>query len=154
MKQTFTYIATALLSLIAFGSQAQEVKELKKEIRKEVNLQVENGVKTVTITTTENGVVTEEIYAGEAAEAKLAEFESQTGEVREEVNVIENNGEKTVTITKTVNGETTVEVYTGAEADSKLKEMNVEPTKVARPQKEAMKMEKQEIRKIETIKKN
>ena len=91
MKQTYTFIATAVLSLMAFGSQAQEVKEVKKEIRKEVNLQEENGEKTLTITTTENGKVTEEVYKGEAAEAKLAEFETKEGEVREEVNVIENN---------------------------------------------------------------
>ena len=62
MKQTYTFIATAVLSLMAFGSQAQEVKEVKKEIRKEVNLQEENGQKTLTITTTENGKVTEEVY--------------------------------------------------------------------------------------------
>ena len=153
MKQTYTYIATAVLSLMAFGSQAQEVKEVKKEIRKEVNLQEENGQKTLTITTTENGKVTEEVYKGEAAEAKMAEFETKEGEVREEVNVIENNGEKTVTITKTVNGQTTVEVLTGAEADAKLKEMNMQ-TNEARPQKEGMKIEKQQIRKIESIKKN
>lgn len=153
MKQTYTFIATAVLSLMAFGSQAQQVKEVKKEIRKEVNLQEENGEKTLTITTTENGKVTEEVYKGEAAEAKLAEFETKEGEVREEVNVIENNGEKTVTITKTVNGQTTVEVLTGAEADAKLKEMNLQ-TNEARPQKEGMKIEKQQIRKIEPIKKN
>lgn len=153
MKQTYTFIATAVLSLMAFGSQAQEVKEVKKEIRKEVNLQEENGQKTLTITTTENGKVTEEVYKGEAAEAKMAEFETKEGEVREEVNVIENNGEKTVTITKTVNGQTTVEVLTGAEADAKLKEMNMQ-TNEARPQKEGMKIEKQQIRKIESIKKN
>ena len=154
MKQTYTYLATALLSLMAFGSQAQEVKELKKEVRKEVNLQEENGVKTLTITTTENGVVTEEVYKGEAAEAKMAEFETKEGEVREEVNVIENNGEKTVTITKTVNGETTVQVFTGAEADAKLKEMELETPKAASPKRTEVKMERREIQKIEPVKKN
>lgn len=152
MKQTYTYIATALLSLIAFGSQAQEMKEVKKEIRKEVNLKEENGEKTLTITTTENGKVTEEVYKGEAAEAKMAEFETKEGEVREEVNVIENNGEKTVTVTKTVNGETTVEVLTGAEADAKLKEMDLQVPPKDKPNKEVMKVQKTEIQKMQTKK--
>lgn len=156
MKQTYIVIATALLSLIAFGSQAQEVKELKKEVRKEVNLQEENGVKTLTITTTENGVITEEVYKGEAAEAKMAEFETKEGEVREEVNVIENNGEKTVTVTKTVNGETTIEVLTGAEADAKLKEMDLgTPQTISpNPKRTEVKMERREIQKTEPVKKN
>ncbi|MEN9440305.1 MAG: hypothetical protein RLZ33_381 [Bacteroidota bacterium] len=156
MKQTYIVIATALLSLIAFGSQAQEVKEVKKEIRKEVNLKEENGEKTLVITTTENGVLTEEVYKGEAAEAKMAEFETKEGEVREEVNVIENNGEKTVTVTKTVNGETTIEVLTGAEADAKLKEMDLgtPQTMSPNPKRTEVKMEKREIQKIEPVKKN
>lgn len=154
MKQTYSYLATALLSLIAFGSQAQEVKEVKKEIRKEVNLKEENGEKTLVITTTENGVLTEEVYKGEAAEAKMAEFETKEGEVREEVNVIENNGEKTVTVTKTVNGETTVEVFTGTEADAKLKEMDLGTPKKTSPKRSEVKMEKREIQKLEPVKKN
>jgi len=154
MKQTYTFIATAVLSLMTFVSQAQEVKEVKKEIRKEVNLQEENGEKTLTITTTENGKVTEEVYKGEAAEAKLAEFETREGEVREEVNVIDNNGEKTVTITRTVNGETTVEVFTGAEADAKLKELELDNSKETSPKKLDVKLEKREFPKTEPVKKN
>lgn len=154
MKQTYTFIATAVLSLMVFGSQAQEVKEVKKEIRKEVNLQEENGEKTLTITTTENGKVTEEVYKGEAAEAKLAEFETKEGEVREEVNVIENNGEKTVTITKTVNGETTVEVLTGAEADAKMKELNLQEPPKAQPKRESTKIPVQGIKKVNPPKTN
>jgi hypothetical protein len=152
MKKTYTFITAALFSLIAIGSQAQEVKEVKKEIRKEVNLKEENGEKTLTVSTTENGKVTEEVYKGEAAEAKMVEFEPQAGEVREEVNVIENNGEKTVTVTKTVNGETTVEVLTGAEADAKLKEMDLQLPRTNKPNKEVMKIQKTEIQKIPTKK--
>lgn len=152
MKKTYTFIAAALFSLIAVGSHAQEVKEVRKEVRKEVNLKEENGEKTLTITTTENGKVTEEVYKGEAAEAKMAEFEPQAVEVREEVNVIENNGEKTVTVTKTVNGETTVDVLTGAEADAKLKEMDLQATPKTKPNKEIMKIQKTEIQKIQTKK--
>ena len=154
MKQTYSYLATALLSLMVFGTQAQEVKEVKKEIRKEVNLKEENGEKTLVITTTENGVLTEEVYKGEAAEAKMAEFETKEGEVREEVNVIENNGEKTLTVTKTVNGETTVEVFTGTEADAKLKEMDLGTPKKTSPKRSEVKMEKREIQKLEPVKKN
>ena len=152
MKKTYTFISAALFSLIAVGSHAQEVKEVRKEVRKEVNLKEENGEKTLTITTTENGKVTEEVYKGEAAEAKMAEFEPQAVEVREEVNVIENNGEKTVTVTKTVNGETTVDVLTGAEADAKLKEMDLQATPKTKPNKEIMKIQKTEIQKIQTKK--
>lgn len=47
------------------------------EIKKEVNVTEENGEMILTIKTTENGQVKEEIFKGEAAKKKLKELESE-----------------------------------------------------------------------------
>jgi len=122
MKKMLTLAAMmtfALSASIAFG-QAQE------DLRKEVRLEDENGVKTLYIATTENGTTTEEVFTGEQAEVKLAELmdgrDAQEG-VTKEVEVTEENGEKTVTITTSTQGKIRTEVYTGVDADAKLKEL-------------------------------
>ncbi|MCB0401792.1 MAG: hypothetical protein KDD41_06895, partial [Flavobacteriales bacterium] len=47
----------------------------EKQVKKEVQLEDENGVKTLTIKTTSDGNVTTEVYTGAEADAKIAEFE-------------------------------------------------------------------------------
>lgn len=122
MKKMLTLTAMmtfALSASIAFG-QAQE------DLRKEVRLEDENGVKTLYITTSANGTTSEEVYTGEQAEVKLAELMDGRGEeegVTKEVEVTEENGEKIVTITTSTKGKMCTEVYTGAEANAKLKEL-------------------------------
>ena len=63
---------------------AQE--EEKQELRKEVRIEENNGVKTMTITTSENGEVSEEVFEGEEAEAKLQEMNA-AGEEKEKKKV-------------------------------------------------------------------
>lgn len=60
-------------------------EEIKQEgPRKEVRMTEENGVKKLVVKTIEGEVVTEEIYEGEAADAKLKEIESELGKEKKE----------------------------------------------------------------------
>ena len=111
----------------------QDGEDVKKEIRKEVRMEEEDGVKTLTISTDDNGVVTEEVYVGEEADAKLAELMPQMEKVSEEViteeekievEVDDDGNLKSVTVKKSSNGEETIEVFEGEEAQKKLDEIN------------------------------
>jgi len=95
-------------------------------MRKEVRMEDENGVKTLYITVTEDGKVTEETYTGEEAETKLAELmdgRGQTDEIKKEIEVEMIDGEKVVTIVTSRKNKIRKEVYTGKDAEAKLKEM-------------------------------
>lgn len=110
--------------LLTGNTFAQE--KVEKSIKKEVKMEDENGQKTLTITTTENGVVTEEVFTGEEADAKMEELlaaENRTEEVKKEVRVEEVDGERKVTITTTANGRIKEEVYTGEDAEKKIREL-------------------------------
>ena len=76
MKKIVLFIFT--LTLGSFVMAQEKVKEEKKiEISKEVKMIEESGEKILTIVTTENGVTTEEIFKGEAADKKLAELKKE-----------------------------------------------------------------------------
>ena len=56
MKTTIlSVMAIVFLSLNSFGQSKPTEKQVKKEVKKEVRMEEENGVKTLTIVTTENG---------------------------------------------------------------------------------------------------
>ena len=119
-------IALTGFALIASASLfAQPAQKEKKEVIKNVEVQEVNGEKVMTITTTENGVQTQEVVRGAEAEQRMQEFplKEEGNEVRKEVNYEEVNGEKVLTIVTTENGVTSTEVYKGAEAELKLKEI-------------------------------
>ncbi len=105
------------------GLFAQEMK--KKEVRKEVHMEDENGKKILTIVTTTNGVKTEEVYEGKEAEAKLAEMEGERSlkEESEEVKIEEIGGLKRVIIKRSKDGKVTEEILTGEDADKYIKKM-------------------------------
>jgi hypothetical protein len=118
-------LLTALFVLATNLMFAQTVQREKKEVTKNVEVQEVNGEKVMTITTTENGVQTQEVVKGAEAEQRMQEFplKEEGNEVRKEVNYEEVNGEKVLTIMTTENGVTSTEVYKGAEAEMKLKEI-------------------------------
>ena len=129
MKKTLTLIIALVVCLISGNSMAQEKADVK--IKKEVRMEDENGVKTLTITTTSNGTVTEEIYTGAEAEAKLAEMmdgRGETNEIKREVEVEEVNGEIQLTLITSKKGKIRKEIYTGAEAEKKMQELDGTPT--------------------------
>jgi len=72
MKKLTVIVAAFLIAVCANETMAQSTS---KEIRKEVNLEEDNGEKVLTIKTTTNGNTTTEVYKGAEAEAKIEEFE-------------------------------------------------------------------------------
>lgn len=135
--------SSCLIAGTAFGQETpvveispapkEEVKTVKKEIRKEIRMEDNDGVKTLTIITDDNGVISEEVFVGAEADAKLAELapqmedvtmEQEREEERIEVEVDDDGNVKSLTITKSRNGEETVEVFEGEDAKKKLDEIN------------------------------
>ena len=124
-----------------------------KDITKKINVEVNDGVKKVTVTTTEDGNKNVEVFEGEEAEkflekhskgAKKLMFISEGDdmttvtidsddfnwtskgehkEIMKKVNVEVEDGIKTVTVTTTEDGKEKVEVYKGDEADEYLEKM-------------------------------
>lgn len=144
-------IALTGLALIASAPLfAQPVQKEKKEVIKNVEVQEVNGEKVMTITTTENGVQTQEVVRGAEAEQRMQEFplKEEGNEVRKEVNYEEVNGEKVLTIMTTENGVTSTEVYKGAEAEMKLKEIQegVDPAAAKKKELQNMRFNKTEVK--------
>lgn len=73
MKKLTVIVAAFLIAACANETKAQT----SKEVRKEVNLEDNNGMKVLTITTTENGNTTTEVYKGAEADAKIQEFSEE-----------------------------------------------------------------------------
>ena len=143
---------TALVGFVLIASSplfAQPAQKEKKEVIKKVEVQEVNGEKVMTITTTENGVQTQEVVRGAEAEQRMNEFplKEEGNEVRKEVNYEEVNGEKVLTIMTTENGVTTTEVYKGAEAELKLKEIQEggDPASAKKKELQKVKLNKTEI---------
>lgn len=124
MNSIYTIFTILFLVLTAPTAMSQEKN---KEVRKEFRMEDQNGIKTLYVTTTENGVTREEVFKGDEADAKMKEFIDQQPqmqkEIKKEIDVREHGGEKTVTIRTTEDGKTTEEVFTGLEAEKKLKEV-------------------------------
>ncbi len=72
MAAAFTFCVFGYTSVIAQNEE-------KREIRKEVNVEIENGEHILTISTTENGKTTKEEYRGKEAEAKIKEMQESEG---------------------------------------------------------------------------
>ena len=124
MKKTLTFIVLIVACTLTGTVFSQEKKS--KEIKKEVIMEEEDGVKTLTITTTSNGQKSEEKYTGEEADAKLAEMmegRGESDEIKKEVKMEEVNGEKKLTIITSRKGKIREEVYIGEEAEAKMKEL-------------------------------
>lgn len=129
-------IVMAFFAAGIFGNSLfAQTKTEEQEVKKEVEMREENGVKVLTIKTTANGMETQEIYKGEEAEKKLAELQNgqMEDQVKEEIQVEDHNGVITLTINRTENGKTTTEVLKGEEAEKRLKEMGVTAPETEQP---------------------
>jgi hypothetical protein len=135
----------ALLGLIIIGSGVVTAQTEKKEVRKEVKMEVVDGEKTLTINTTKGGKSTNEVYRGAEAEQKLQEIEGSVKSeiITEDVKVTDENGEKVVRITRNENGKVTEEVYKGAEADKKLKELEMNNSKSMHKEEQRIEIKKE-----------
>ena len=135
---------TAILSTILFLGLASfsfsQTKKNAKEIQKEIKVEVENGKTVMTIITSDGDKVTEEVFEGAAAEAKLKEFQEKV-EFEEEsqtVKLEDHDGQKKLTVTTTKDGKSTEEVFIGAEAEKKMKEMGLQPSTMKEVEKEQL----------------
>ena len=134
IMKTLTLTITALVLSTGLFAQEKERKIEKQEVRsikKEVRMEEENGQKTLTIITSENGQETKEVYQGDAADKKLEELMTEhdvenDAEVNKEVKVEEIDGLKRVTVITKEGGTETVEVFEGPDADKKLMELESE----------------------------
>lgn len=50
----------------------------RQEVKEEINIDEENGVKRLTVRRSENGVETEEVFLGEKADQKIKEIETRS----------------------------------------------------------------------------
>jgi hypothetical protein len=136
----------ALFALIL--SSAAFSQHTSNEIRKEVRVENENGVKTVEIHTTENGLTTVERFTGIDADKKLQELSDSGMEleksIQKRVQLEEIDGKKRLTVTTEVNGEITEEVFEGPDVDLKLKELELEGIGV--PEMEVKKVVRKEVK--------
>lgn len=131
----YLIVACAMVASLSVNAQTEQKSE-KKEIKKDIKIEENNGVKTMTITTVSDGKTTQEIYTGADVDLKLAEMEKDmklsseptVENTSQNVEVIIEDGVKTVKIKKNVNGKETEEIYTGAAADKKLKEIELDPS--------------------------
>lgn len=73
------YAAILTLLFLPNSSEAQTNSQKKTVIQKNMEVTEENGIKTVTITTTENGKTTQEVYTGEEAEKYLQDQHHSNG---------------------------------------------------------------------------
>jgi|GEM_PF-1139696 len=129
LKLTLMRSEILLVSFLTAGGLAtaqvkSEKQVVKNEVKKEVAIEEVDGVKTIMIHTSTNGVETMEVYKGDEAEEKIAAMNIESGAIVEErVHVEENDGVKTVRIERTENGVSSVVYYKGEEADRKLQEI-------------------------------
>ena len=124
-KQLLLAGAFAMITAVSF---AQQKETQKREIKKEVEMTEENGQKKLVIKTDDNGMVTEEVFVGEAADKKLEEIKGEhqnltSDQETVEVKMEEVNGEKKLTVTKRSGDKKKEKVYYGEEAEMKLKEL-------------------------------
>mgnify|MGYP003657925829 CR=1 FL=1 len=97
MKNLGATIIYGLIIVLTSVSFSQEIKKQKAEKTKEVKMEIENGKKLLTIITTENGKVTEEVFevttkagkkteevfVGDEAEKKIKEIGLQESKMIE-----------------------------------------------------------------------
>lgn len=127
MKNVTRPLGIALFAcslLLSTFSVAQD-KTVKKTISKQIEVNDENGVTTVTVTTTRDGNKTVEVLTGDEAHAFMKKEHQNHKNMKrnhhiEDIDVSEVNGLKTVTVTKVIDGEKDVKVLIGDDAEAFL----------------------------------
>ncbi len=128
MIKTLTIGAFIFVSALTMNALAQEKTSI--EVKKEAIIQEENGEMKLIIRTSTGTMSSDEVYTGEEAKRKLAEFENgstsevvTSNEISEEISIKEVDGQRELRI-KTTDGDVVKEeVYTGAEAEVKINEL-------------------------------
>jgi hypothetical protein len=94
-------LSIALLAIVAISTESFAQTQKSSSISKEVNLEDENGVKTLTIKTTTDGNTTTEVYTGAEADTKLAELDKEKSGTTKTV-VIGDDGKQHLKVEKRV----------------------------------------------------
>jgi hypothetical protein len=133
MKKSIV-IALAFVGGISISAMAQQQRgvDSSKDGQKDVQVEVVNGVKVLTVTSYKDGQAHEMRYTGDAAdkmEQQIAEEKAKEAGEIVDVNMIEVDGKKQLTVVREKNGVSTTEVFEGAEAEAKLKELEAAEAK-------------------------
>lgn len=117
MKKIIIPVCLAIFTISASSSFAQE-KKGNHTVSKQVEISDENGVKTVTVTTTTDGVSEVMVLTGEEANTFVLKHDNKSHHVKQnkDIEVSEVNGVTTVTITTSGDGENDVKVLVGDDA--------------------------------------
>jgi biopolymer transport protein ExbD len=73
-------LTLALFGLFSITNTITAQEKVKKDVKKEVNVEQVNGEKVLTIKTTEDGKTTTQVYKGEEANNKLEELSKHKSE--------------------------------------------------------------------------
>jgi hypothetical protein len=101
IMKKLTVTALIFASALIFSNEVSAQAATSKEVKKEVNVEENNGEKVVTIKTTENGKTTTEVFKGEEADAKLAEMKNEKSGTKKTIKMDE-NGKKALLVEKKV----------------------------------------------------
>lgn len=101
MKKATTIISAIALLAICSGTASAQSSATKMKVTKEVNVDDKNGEKVLTISTNENGKVTNEVFKGAEADAKLKELDAEKSGTTKTM-VTEANGKKAMKIEKKI----------------------------------------------------
>lgn len=101
IMKKLTVTALIFASALIFSNEVSAQAATSKEVKKEVNVEENNGEKVVTIKTTENGKITTEVFKGEEADAKLAEMKNEKSGTKKTIKMDE-NGKKALLVEKKV----------------------------------------------------
>lgn len=96
-------IVTTLIfaSALIFSNEIAAQTATSKEVKKEVNLEENNGEKVLTIKTTENGKTTTEVFKGEEADTKLTEMKNEKSETKKTIKM-DGNSNKALLVEKKI----------------------------------------------------
>lgn len=101
IMKKLTVTALIFASALVFSNEVAAQAATSKEVKKEVNVEENNGEKIVTIKTTENGKTTTEVFKGEEADAKLTEMKNEKSGTKKTIRMDE-NGKKALLVEKKV----------------------------------------------------
>lgn len=101
IMKKLTVTALIFASALIFSNEVSAQAATSKEVKKEVNVEENNGEKVVTIKTTENGKTTTEVFKGEEADAKLAEMKNEKSGTKKTIKM-DDNGKKALLVEKKV----------------------------------------------------
>lgn len=101
MKKVTTIISVIAFLTILTGTALAQSSSTKMKVSKEVNVEDKNGEKVLTISTTENGKTTKEVYKGAEADAKLKELDAEKSGTTKTI-VAEANGKKAMKVEKKI----------------------------------------------------